>query len=137
MIALETNVLVRLVIRDDDAQSDAAERVVRRSARTDEALYVADAVLCEFTWTLQAVYKVARRDVAAALQQLLESDRFQFEDRSGVERAVQAFRDRKGGFADSLIRERALAAGASAVVTFDRALRADAAFRVLGDRRRP
>lgn len=136
MIALDTNVLVRLVIRDDDAQSDAAERVVRQAARSDETLYVADAVLCEFTWTLQAVYKVAREDVAAALQQLLESDSFQFEDRAGFERAVQAFRDRKGGFADYLIRERSLAAGATAVVTFDRALRADAAFRVLGERRK-
>ena len=131
MIALDTNVLVRLVLQDDEAQARAAERLVVRARRDDTPLFVGDVVLCELVWVLTRRAGITRAEIAAALDQLLRTELMVFSNTAVIERTVAAYRDGRGDFADYLIRENARAADATEIVTFDRALKGEDGFRVL------
>lgn len=131
MIALDTNVLVRLVLYDDEPQAKAAERLLIRARREQTELFLADVVLCELVWVLSRRAGLSRPDIAAALDQLLRTELVLVADPAIVDRALAAYRVGKGDFADYLIREQARAAGAREVATFDRALKGETDFHVI------
>jgi len=132
VIAVDTNVLVRLVLGDDPRQVRAAQRLMLQARRSGESVYVADAVLCELVWVLRSRYKLNRAACASALEALLDVELIEVDGAAGLESAVRAYAAGRGDFADYLIRERSRAAGATEVVTFDRALKGEQGFRVVG-----
>lgn len=132
MIALDTNVLVRLLVQDDASQARAVERLFVRARRDRTPLFVADVVLCELVWVLARRAKQSRAEIAVAVAWLLDAESIVVSDAGIARRALAAYRDGTGDFADYLIREQALAAGAGEVVTFDRAVRGEPGFKVLG-----
>ena len=71
MIALDTNVLVRLVTRDDEAQAQRARAVFEEHAVEVGGLFVADIVLVELCWTLARSYELSRADIALVVQLLI------------------------------------------------------------------
>ena len=131
MIAIDTNVLLRLVLRDNNAQAATAAKVLRRAAAGETPLFVSDIVLCEFAWVLRAQRRFARGAIANALREIIATAFVRVRDEAVVTRAVERYATGPGGFADYLIAEQALAAGAGEVVTFDKALRREAGFRLL------
>lgn len=122
MIAIDTNVLVRLLVRDDRRQFAAATAVLERAAEADEPCYLSDGVLCETAWVLTSVYDAGRADVLAALTAVGADARYRVDDREALAQALRAYEDGRGGFADYLIAARAHAAGARTTFTFDRKL---------------
>ncbi len=122
MIALDTNVIVRFLVEDDKAQAAAAAALIERAIDANEALFVADVALCEVVWGLEYSYKVSRGEVVDVLGRLLHARHLTFRDPDQLVRALASFAAGKGDFADYVIREGALAAGCTAVATFDRAL---------------
>jgi predicted nucleic-acid-binding protein len=131
MVALDTNVLVRLVLQDDERQARAAEQAVIRARRQQTTLFVSDVVLCEFVWVLTRRARLSRSDIADAVQQLLHTELIVVNDAVVCEAALAAYRAGRGDFADYLIREQARAVEASEVLTFDRALKGETGFRIL------
>ena len=73
MIALDTNVLVRLVLRDDDAQAERARQLFDAHADVDESLFVSDVVLAEFAWVLRSRYELPSAAIATALGAMLDN----------------------------------------------------------------
>ncbi|HTE46760.1 MAG TPA: type II toxin-antitoxin system VapC family toxin [Gemmatimonadaceae bacterium] len=132
MIALDTNVLVRLILHDDDAQARAAERLVVKARRERTPLFVADVVLCELVWVLKGRVGRSREEIADVLDRLLRTELILLADAGVAERALEAYRKGKGDFADYLIREQAKAADATEVATFDRQLKGEDHFRLIG-----
>ena len=131
MIALDTNVLVRLVLHDDHAQARAAERLVIKARRERTHLFVADVVWCELVWVLTRRAGLSREDIAVALEQLLRTELIVVAAPATIERSLDAYRKGKGDFADYLVREQARAIDAEDVVTFDRTLKGEVGFRVI------
>lgn len=131
MIALDTNILVRLVLQDDEAQAKTVERLLVRARRDQTQLFLADIVLCEFVWVLTSRARLSRDDIATAIERLLGTELIVVNNVAAVDRALASYRSGKGDFADYLIREQAFAAGASEVATFDRALKGDGGFRLI------
>ena len=131
MIALDTNVLVRLIVQDDDAQARLVERLLIKARRDQTALFVADVVLCELVWLLTRRFGHSRAEIAATLDSILRTELVVVSDAGIVDRALEAYRNGKGDFADYLIREQAMADESSEVVTFDRTLKGEAGFRIL------
>ena len=129
MIALDTNVIVRFLVEDDKVQTAAAARLIEHAVVTDEALFVADVALCEVVWVLEYSYQVSRAEVASVLNRLLHARHLTFSSPDLLVRALAAFASGKGDFADYVIHEHAVAAGCSAVATFDRALLKESGFR--------
>jgi predicted nucleic-acid-binding protein len=115
--AVDTNVLVRLVTRDDVRQVAAAERFVERGA------WVSHLVLAEATWVLTSVYERGPIDIATAVDMLLNHQHLTLQDPDAVAAAVEDFRLRPAlGFSDCLVLAIARKAGHLPVGTFDRSL---------------
>jgi len=113
--AVDTNVLVRLVTRDDDRQVAAAEDFVARGA------WVPHLVLAEATWVLASVYERKPAQIATAVEMLLNHQHLTLQDSEAVAAAVASFRRRPAlGFSDCLVLEVARKAGHLPVGTFDR-----------------
>ena len=117
MRAVDTNVLVRLVTRDDAKQVAAAEAFVKRGA------WISHLVLAEATWVLSAVYGLGPRDIATAVEMLLNHQDLSLQEADVVSKALAQFRRRPGlGFSDCLLLEVARSAGHLPLGTFDRNL---------------
>jgi predicted nucleic-acid-binding protein len=128
MTGLDTNVLVRFLVEDDAEQSARAAALIEASIAGDERLYIADVVLCELVWVLSGAYGLRRPEISALLSELARARHLRMESTDRLVRAVRAYRDSKGDFADYLIREVARDAGCTEVATFDRALLRDGGF---------
>jgi predicted nucleic-acid-binding protein len=126
MRAVDTNVLVRLLARDDLKQVEAAEAFVARGA------WVSHLVLAEATWVLDSVYGLKASGIASAVGLLLEHQDLTIQEPDVVARALDQFRKRPGlGFSDCLVLEIARQAGHLPLGTLDRDLsRADGAERI-------
>ncbi len=117
MRAVDTNVLVRLVTRDDAKQVAVAEAFVSHGA------WVPHLVLAEATWVLTSVYDRDPDDIATAVEMLLNHQHLTLQDSEAVAAAVASFRRRPAvGFSDCLVLEVARKAGHLPVGTFDRDL---------------
>lgn len=117
MRAVDTNVLVRLVIRDDVAQVAAAEAFVEKGA------WVPHLALAETTWMLEAVYDLGAAAIATAVEMLLNHKDLVLEEAGVVSNALANFRRRPAlGFSDCLMLEVARKAGHLPLGTFDRGL---------------
>ena len=122
MIGLDTNVIVRYLVEDDEAQSRRATTLIEATVARDEGLFISDIVMCETVWVLSSAYRFSRSEIADVLAALLRARSVVFTSTDRLARSLEAFRNGKGDFADYLIRELARAAGADTVATFDRSL---------------
>ncbi len=128
MIGLDTNVLIRFLVEDDANQTARAARFLERCARSGEALYVSDVVVCELVWVMQSAYEISRSEIVRILESLLKARQLTFQDADLLVRALGRFAKGKADFADYVIAERARRAGCLQVATFDRALLKEAGF---------
>ncbi len=117
MRAVDTNVLVRLIARDDRKQVVAAESFVSKGA------WVSLLVLMEATWVLSAVYELTHTEIATAVDMLLHHRDLTLQEPDSVAAALEQYRNRPAlGFSDCLILETARKAGHLPLGTFDRDL---------------
>lgn len=117
MLAVDTNVLVRLLARDDAKQAAAADQAVAKGA------WVSHLVLAEAVWVLDAVYARSPRQLIAALQLLLVHESLVLQDADVVAAALAQFGAKPAlGFSDCLVLEIARKAGHLPLATFDKAL---------------
>lgn len=117
MRAVDTNVLVRLVTRDDARQVAAAEWFVAAGA------WVGQLVLAETTWVLTAVYDLGPKTVAMAVEMLLNHQSLTVQEAEVAAAALDQFRAKPGmSFSDCLVLEIARKAGHLPLGTFDRGL---------------
>lgn len=117
MRAVDTNILVRLVVRDDPVQVRAAEEFMVGGA------WVSHLVLAETTWVLDAVYERTAEQIGTAVAMLLNHKELSVQDAEVVTSALEHFRKRPVlGFSDCLVVEIARKAGYVPLGTFDRDL---------------
>jgi len=117
MRAADTNVLVRLIARDDARQTAAAE------AFTSAGVWISHLVLTETTWVLSSSYGMNPGQVATAVGMLLQHESITLQDSDVVAAALERYRARPSvGFSDCLILEVARKAGHLPLATFDRGI---------------
>jgi predicted nucleic-acid-binding protein len=117
MRAVDTNLVVRLIVRDDREQVEVAERFTAGGA------WVSHLVLAETTWVLDAVYERTSEQIATAVDMLLNHETLTLQDAEVVTSALEQFLKRPAlGFSDCLILESARRAGHLPLGTFDRDL---------------
>jgi predicted nucleic-acid-binding protein len=122
MIALDTNILVRLITQDDARQAALAERLIQQATEEDEACFISDVVLCELEWVLETCYEATRSDLLTAMQEIAVREIFVFENSDSLHWAINLYRESKAEFSDALIGAKARAQGARTTYTFDRVL---------------
>ncbi len=127
MAAADTNIVLRLLLEDDDAQTRAARAFLRAKG----PLFVSHVVLAEVMWVLSSVHGFGRPDLSDFVEMLLATDGFDLQDPIAVKDALDTHRSSKAGFSDCLVLAVARRAGALPLGTFDRNLgRVDGAQRV-------
>jgi predicted nucleic-acid-binding protein len=113
-VAVDTNVLLRAIVADDEEQAGKA------TALLDAADMVAVSLqtLCELVWVLRSAYKVSRSDAAAAIRALLDT-RNVVANRPAAQAGL-ALLDAGGDFADGVIAWDGSFLGGERFVSFDR-----------------
>ena len=120
MIALDTNLLVRLLTNDDPRQAAKVEAWLKGNVTPKAPAYVDHVVLCELGWVLERSYGYARAEVHAALAALLGQDHLKVESPGLVRQALLLYADGPADFSDYLLAVRAQAVGYSPVLTLDK-----------------
>jgi predicted nucleic-acid-binding protein len=117
MRAADTNVVVRMIVRDDEKQVALAETFIERGA------WISTLVLAETIWVLRGVYELTHAELVRTVESLLVHAQFVLQDSDAVAAALVRFKhSSKNGFSDYLIVELARKNGHTPVGTFDKAL---------------
>src|ERR1035437_392356 len=117
MLAVDTNVLVRLLTRDTARQTAVADRFIEHGA------WVSVLAVAEAAWVLRTIYKQSNADIAAAVEMLLDHKDLVLQDADVVASALDLYKSRPAlGFSDCLMLHIARKAGHRPLGTFDRAL---------------
>lgn len=119
MIGVDTNVLVRYLVRDDQRQFEAARRLINREDGANEPTMISLVVLVEAEWVLRSRYDLNKADIAAAFSALLDTADLVFEDEPTLEHALYMWKVSRADFADCLINARHQRLGCRATATFD------------------
>lgn len=131
MIGIDTNILLRLWLDDDPAQSKRIDALLAEHGTTPGSLLVTDVVLAEAVWTLRSVFDQDKAAQLIAVRSLLEETAFAFEDREAIAHAVALFEQGACGFSDCLVVARHAQQGCEFTATFDRGMRKLPGVRVL------
>lgn len=121
MAALDTNILVRFLVRDDTAQHEAANALLQSAVDAEEPLYIPVSVTLELEWVLRSRFRVDKAAFELILTQLLAADELLFESEPAIESALSLYQEGSADFADALHDALAHAAGQSPLWTFDKA----------------
>ncbi len=119
MIGLDTNVVVRYLTQDDPQQSRRATHIFDHQLTTAEPGFLSVVAMVEIAWVLDRVYGFLEREIAAAIELLLQTDVLLVENEQEVFTAMIALKERRGGFADALIAALGTKAGCKHTLTFD------------------
>ena len=119
MIGVDTNVLVRVAVKDNIAQTTAAQAFLAERSVGDPA-FVSAVVLAELAWVLDRAYGFSRERIEGVFDWVMESANIIVERADLVERALSLAHSAQAGIADCIIAEVATDAGASKIVTFDK-----------------
>ena len=120
MIGLDTNILIRYLTLDDPAQSARAIEILERRLTPNNPGFVSVVAMVETVWVLDRAYGLTNREIATAVERLLQVEVLEIESEQEVFTAMVALKQGRGSFADALIAELAVRAGCTRTLTFDR-----------------
>jgi predicted nucleic-acid-binding protein len=113
-ITVDTNILVRAVVRDDEKQARSASKILKEA----ELIAVSLPCLCEFVWVLRRVYNFGQQDISSALEALLNASNVAV-NRPAVDVGLAVLNE-GGDFADGLIAYEGNWLGGETFVSFDK-----------------
>lgn len=120
MPALDTNVLVRYLVRDDPGQLAAARGLISHCVAQGLALFVPVTVVLELEWVLRSKFALPKEEILQTLSNLFSAAELSFESEQALEVALQLFRKGPADFADCLHVSLATQAGEQPLWTFDK-----------------
>jgi predicted nucleic-acid-binding protein len=119
MSGIDTNVLVRFLVRDDLAQFEKARNLIHEEVSAGNRVVINQLVLLETEWVLRSRYSLTKQQVMETISALLDAPDVQFEDEPAVEEALYVWRDTRADFADCLIGARNRRLGCRATASLD------------------
>ncbi|GIK26614.1 MAG: PIN domain-containing protein [Rhodocyclales bacterium] len=126
MTGLDTNVLLRYIVRDDAVQAKAASRLIEERCSKERPGHVSHVVLAELAWVLGRGYGYAKEEVVKVLAAILTSAELRVQEAAIAWAALRAFQSGQADFADYLIGAVNAERGCETTFTFDkRAARSD------------
>ena len=120
MIGIDTNVLVRLITKDDARQASKAQKALQEKCSESEPGYINSVVLAEVAWVLARTYQYSRDEIAIAIEGLLQVREFEIQNTEEAWHALQFFRQSNIGFADLYLCVINKAQGCECTLTFDK-----------------
>ena len=130
MIGIDTNVLVRYLVQDDEWQAAATVKIFSEISDSNPA-FICNIVMCELVWVLSRAYKYEKNLIISVLEQLLITADIEFENAELLRKALRRYSKGKGDFSDYLIAETNRENGAAVTCTFDRKAGTDELFSLM------
>lgn len=121
MSALDTNVLVRYLVHDDDLQHAAAKKLIRAVLRGGETLYIPITVMLELEWVLRSNFGFNKEQITLTLASLLAAAELSIGSELAVEIALALYKKNSADFADCVHIALSHVSGEKPLWTFDRA----------------
>jgi predicted nucleic-acid-binding protein len=118
--AIDTNILVRFLVKDDKRQADTAYRLFKKAEAEKSVLLVPLLVIMETIWVLEAVYQISRKDCLNAINDILYLPILKFEAQDTLKRFLLFSQKNNGDLSDTLIASSAKTAGCESVLSFDK-----------------
>jgi predicted nucleic-acid-binding protein len=119
MLGVDTNVLVRFLVRDDEVQFERAQKLIKLEIAAGRRVFISLLVLLETEWVLRSRYSLPKNLIIEAISRLLDAADVRFEDEAAIEEALFMWRDATVDFADCLIGAQNRRLGCRATATFD------------------
>jgi predicted nucleic-acid-binding protein len=119
MTGLDTNILVRYLTQDDPIQSRKATEIIERILSVENPGFVAVVTTAETVWVLDRAYGFSSREIAAAIERMLQVEILVIQHEQEVFAAMIALKQGRSSFADALIAELGAQAGCVHTLTFD------------------
>jgi predicted nucleic-acid-binding protein len=132
MKALDTNALIRFLVRDDERQAEAVYRIFKQAESDNEALFVPLLVVLDTIWVLESVYKIKRKEILDCINELLLMPILAFEAQSTIISFISSAMETKIDLSDLLIAHSANLSGCECVLTFDKRAASFSLFKLLG-----
>ena len=120
MKALDTNVLVRFLVKDDEHQADIVYKLFKKAEMDKDTLYIPLLVVLETIWVLESVYKISRPDILDSINALVLMPILDFEAQSAILSFISSAQSNEVDLADLLIAHSTKTAGCEYVLTFDK-----------------
>ena len=120
MKALDTNVLVRFLVKDDEQQAKTVYKLFKQAESKAEAFFIPILVVLETVWVLEAVYETTRQEILDSIDELLMMPTLEFEAQSAIRSFISSARENKTDLSDLLIAHCAKYSGCDSVITFDK-----------------
>ena len=117
MLGVDTNVLVRLFVGDDEKQTEIASSIL---SNLSQKFVVHPVVICELVWVLSAAYDYKKADIVKVISNLVRVENFVILDKETVQAAIELYSSTNMDFADAYIGHSNKNAGCKASITFDK-----------------
>lgn len=120
MKALDTNVIVRLLVNDDKIQASLVYKMISAYEKQNETLFISNLVFLEVIWVLTSVYKYSKNEIISSFEELLNIQVFVFENRKLLTRLCEFSKDSKLELPDLFIGLSAKEYNCESTITFDK-----------------
>ena len=120
MIGLDTNVVVRYLAQDDPIQSAKATQIFERRLTEQVPGFISLVTMVETVWVLDTMYGLTAREIAQAVERMLQADTLVIQNEQEVFTAAIALKSGRGSFADALVGALGAWAGCGSTLSFDR-----------------
>jgi predicted nucleic-acid-binding protein len=120
MKALDTNILVRFLVRDDEKQAQVVYDLFKRTESARGILFIPLVVVLETIWVLESVYTISRGEIIDTFRELLSMPLLKFESQPAVQAFVSSAMNTSADLADLLIGQSAYHSGCESLLTLDK-----------------
>lgn len=120
MNALDTNVLVRFLVQDDEKQAQIVTQLLKDAESQQQTYFVSNVVVLELMWVLKAAYNVPRDTIVSAISELLSMATLEFQDQLAVRDFTVSAQNNTYDLSDLFIGQVALNAKCKTTMTFDK-----------------
>lgn len=117
--SIDTNILLRLLIKDDDIKKKACEKLLEKARLKEIQLYILPIVVMEIVWVLEKYYKLDRKTIRELAEAVMNTPELHIEMEDVFRRALRLYEEKNVKFADAVIGYRGLEKGLSIVYTYD------------------
>ena len=120
MKAIDTNILIRFLVGDDEMQAKKVYSILKKAESGKKDLFVPLLVVLEMIWVLESVYDISRTEILDSISDLLLMPIFKFDQQSALQQLLHSAQGNKYDLSDLLIAHSAKVNGCEAVITFDK-----------------
>lgn len=116
---VDTNILLRLLIKDDESKRKACERLLEKARRKEISLYVLPVVILEIVWVLEKYYGLERKVIRELVDAILNTPELKVEMENVFREALKVYENRNIKFADAVMGLWGMERGILTVYTYD------------------